>query len=201
MAKEIELKYSIPNIAIAEKILSSEMIVAELAAPVFEINMSSVYYDTDDRRLIKAKISLRRRQENDEVVYTVKTPQFSDGELSSRGEWQVNADSIEDALLKLQSCGAPDKLFKLLENAALVPCAEVSFVRKTAPLKFGADLCVDVGTFGAIPFAELELELHPNGLIDDLTAFGARCAREFSLKPEPLSKFSRARAVFSSDFK
>ncbi len=199
MAKEIELKYSIPNIDTVNAILSSEMIACELAAPMREITMSSVYYDSSDGRLTKAKISLRRRQENGEVVYTVKTPLFSDGALSSRGEWQVSADNIEDALLKLKDSGAPDKLFKLLENSTLIPCAEVSFVRKTAPLKFGADLCVDVGAFGAIPFSELELELLPNGSVEDLKSFGARCAREFSLKPEPLSKFSRARAVFSSD--
>ncbi len=200
MAKEIELKYSIPNIDTVAEILASPLIVSELAAPMREIKMSSVYYDTADGSLINSKISLRRRQENDEVVYTVKTPQFSDGALSLRGEWQVSADTIEAALSKLQSSGAPDKLFKLLENTTLIPCAEVAFLRKTAPLKLGADLCVDVGAFGAIPFAELELELHPGSSMDDLTSFGARCAREFSLNPEPLSKFSRARAVFSSDY-
>ncbi len=201
MAKEIELKYSIPDVGTADEILSSPMITSELAAPLRQINMSSVYYDTADGKLIGSKISLRRRQENDEVVYTVKTPQFSDGALSARGEWQVSADNIEDALTKLKSSGAPEKLFELIENTQLIPCAQVSFVRKTAPLKMGAELCVDVGNFGKIPFAELELELLPNGSVDDLLAFGARCAEEFSLKPESLSKFTRARAVFSSDFK
>lgn len=201
MAKEIELKYSIPNIKTADEILSSSLIMSALAAPIREIKMGSVYYDTEEGKLLGAKISLRRRQENDEVVYTVKTPKFSDGALSARGEWQVSADNIENALVKLKHAGAPEKLFELTQNSKLVPCAQVSFLRKTAPLKTGAELCVDVGSFGEVPFAELELELLPNGSVEDLLDFGARCAEEFSLKPESLSKFARARAVFSSDFK
>lgn len=198
MCKEIELKYSIPCADRAEKILSSALILSEFDGPIRIINMSSIYYDTADALLVKSKISLRRRQENDEIVYTVKTPQLSEGALSTRGEWQVSASDISSALDALCAAGAPQKLFEIIEGKELIPCAKVSFVRKTAPLKLGAELCLDVGTFGTTPFAELELEL-ADGSVDALKAFGARCAHEFSLKPETLSKFSRARAVFSSD--
>ena len=101
MGKEIELKYALSSAAQADEILSSELVLSELDAPIRTIRMSSTYYDTLDGRLIKEKISLRRRQENDEVVYTVKTPKFSDGALSARGEWQVVSDNFDDALLFL----------------------------------------------------------------------------------------------------
>lgn len=200
MAKEIELKYSLNSAEQAEEILAHPMIQAELCAPVQVISMDSVYYDTEEKSLLKSKISLRRRRENDDIVYTVKTPKSSDGALSSRGEWQVKAASIDEALPKLRAAGAPEKLFELLENSELVPCAHVTFVRKTAPVKLGAELCLDVGFFGKTPFAEMELEL-TDGSVSDLTEFGERCAQVFGLNPETRSKFKRARAVFSSDSK
>jgi len=200
VAKEIEVKYLLKSPEQIEEILNHPMICAEISAPLRVINMDSVYYDTADGLLSKSRISLRRRRENDDTVFTIKTPVTTDGALSSRGEWQVKAKTLDCALPLLRKAGAPDELFKLLENNQLVPCARTTFVRKTAPLKFGAELCLDTGLLGIAPFAELELELN-GGEVSALIEFGARCADVFGLTAESRSKFTRARQSFNANSK
>lgn len=198
MAKEIELKYLMKSAEQEREILNHPLILNQLDGPIEVYNMDSIYYDTRENLLAQNRISLRRRQENNEVVFTVKTSGSVDGALSSRGEWQVEAESLDEALPLLEKLGAPPLLFDILNKNGIVPCARTVFTRKTAPLKLGASLCVDVGMLGAAPFAEIELELS-SGSVEDLKTFGAQCCQTFGLKPEAQSKFARARASFNCD--
>lgn len=194
MGKEVELKFLIADKAQGELILNHPMIKNELCGPVQIIKMESIYFDTVDGNLTGHNFSLRRRCENDRVVYTVKTSSNSQGALSERGEWEVCAEDADSALALLREQGAPEKLFEIIGKSRLTPCAHVSFTRKTAPLRFGAHLCIDTGLLEKTPFSEMEIELS-TGNIEDLIAFGSRCAEEFNLIPESLSKFTRARAL------
>ncbi len=196
MGKEIELKYLMKSAEQSSEILNHPLILNELAGPIMVYNMDSVYYDTADNLLAQNRISLRRRKENDEIIFTVKTSGSVDGALSSRGEWQAETASFADALPILRKRGAPLLLFDILEKNKIVPCARTTFVRKTAPLKLGAHMCVDTGLLGRAPFAEIELELS-TGSLEELEKFGAQCCQIFDLKPEEKSKFARARASFN----
>ena len=192
MGKEIELKYLLKSSEQIDELLSHPIILEQIAGPLRVINMDSIYYDTSDGALSMARISLRRRRENSDTVFTVKTPKVSDGAFSARGEWQVNARSLDDALPLLKQAGAPQDLFDILENRQLVPRARTTFVRKTVPLKLGAELCLDSGFLGVDAFAEMELEL-THGNVEELQAFGEKCRSAFSLTPESRSKYHRAK--------
>lgn len=192
MSCEIELKYQLSP-ALAERLWTDPFLADRLLAAPRKITMESRYYDTTDAALSAARISLRLRRENGVSCVTLKTPKASHAALSERGEWEVAAPSIETALPALYALGAPR-----LPDGPLTVHATVSFVRTTAPILVSdtctAMLCVDVGTFGTVPFCELELEL-TKGETTVLCAFGETLASRFSLVPELRSKHARARQL------
>lgn len=197
MASEIELKYALPYDLSPEDIFSSvsDLIYGEVET----IEMHSVYFDTKDSLLANSCTSLRLRRENDISVVTVKTPKSSDEALASRGEWQVEAENISSALSTLSETDCPKIIFTLSEDALLV-VAEFCFTRKMAYIKtdsFEAELCVDIGYLSPdgklkTPLNELEIELK-SGDVAALCAFGDELCSKFNLKPERLSKLTRAR--------
>lgn len=65
---EIELKLGIPPLRLAQ-------VVADVQRGGDSVPMKAVYFDTPDRRLSKAQVSLRLRQEDGRWVQTVKAPQ------------------------------------------------------------------------------------------------------------------------------
>ena len=197
MASEIELKYALPYDLSPEEIFSS---VADLIyGEIKNIEMHSIYFDTKDNLLAKSRTSLRLRSENDLSVVTVKTPKKSSGALASRGEWQVCAASISSALPLLSETDCPEIVFSVSENELTV-VAEFSFTRKMANIKtpsFEAELCVDIGYLSPdgklkAPLNEVEIELK-SGDVAALCALGDKLCAKFSLKPEHMSKLTRAR--------
>ena len=197
MANEIELKYALPYDFSESEIFSS--VSGLIYGDIKTIEMHSIYFDTKDNLLAASRTSLRLRRENDLSVVTVKTPKDSSGALANRGEWQVEADSISSALPELSKTDSPEIIFSFSENE-LVVVAEFSFTRKMAYVKaadFEAELCVDIGYLSPdgklkAPLCELEIELK-SGDVSALCKFGDELCTKFSLKPEFLSKLTRAR--------
>ena len=197
MASEIELKYALSQDLTTEDIFSS--VSDFFCGEIKTLKMHSIYFDTKDNLLATSRTSLRLRRENDLSVVTVKTPKSSDGALASRGEWQVEAESVPLAISLLSETDCPEIIFKLSEEDLIV-VAEFSFTRKMAYIKtelFEAELCVDIGYLSPdgvlkAPLNELEIELK-SGNISALCAFGNELCSKFNLKPERLSKLTRAR--------
>ncbi len=197
MASEIELKYALPCNLSPENIFAS--VLDLICDDVKTIEMHSVYFDTRDNSLATSRTSLRLRRENDISVVTVKTPKSSTGAFSSRGEWQVEAESLSSAIAQLSKTDCPEIIFNLSEDDLIV-VAEFSFTRKMAYVKtarFEAELCVDIGYLSPdgklkSPLNELEIELK-SGDISALCAFGNELCSRFNLKPEHMSKLTRAR--------
>ncbi len=185
MGREFELKYraSLAQIsAIREKYGSFSM-----------ISMETTYYDTLDQDLGNLRWTLRRRMENGASVCTLKTP-LPDG---SRGEWETEKASIEEALEELCKLSKNDRLAALTQKG-LVPSCGASFTRlaKTLTLEgCTVELALDQGVLlgggGELPFAEVEVELK-EGTDAAAAAFAMILAREFGLAPEPKSKVQRA---------
>ncbi|MEG2939057.1 MAG: CYTH domain-containing protein, partial [Oscillospiraceae bacterium] len=146
------------------------------------IAMESVYYDTGNRSR-----SLRRRSENGDFIFTLKSGNTGHGALSSRGEWEVSDDSLESALAHLCRLGAPT--LGISPDAPSI--AAFSFTRTCARLdvsdSLSLTLCCDIGD----TIHELELELIC-GEIAELTAFGECVCRTFDARPESRSKLARA---------
>ena len=190
MSREIELKYrfseeQIPNL------LSDPWLSSMIMSPFCEITMESTYFDNLEKALQERRITFRMRRENGATVFTIKTPIGA----NERGEWEIAADHIEDALARLSAIGAPS-----LPTGPYVVTAEAKFLRRVARISpfhgVEFELSVDAGTLGPIPFCELEIELK-NGSKEELEAFGGELSSRYHLIAEPLCKFARARKYTS----
>jgi len=185
VGREFELKFR----ADAEKIAA---IRAEYGT-FTSISMETTYYDTFDLKLAMHHWTLRRRMENETSVCTFKRP-LDDG---SRGEWEVEAGSIMEGVMKLCQSGADWELMRCASGGLVEVCG-ARFTRLAQTLEIpGAvvELALDEGVLlgreKELPFAEVEVELK-EGSDAAAVAFAKTLAAEFALTEEPKSKFVRA---------
>ena len=193
MGRELEYKYA-----------STEEVQAELLKTYGnfqQIQMETTYYDTPDRLLSAAHITLRLRKENDEVVCTLKTP-LPDG---SRGEWECSATDIESGITTLLSLGAPDALEKLTAGG-VEPVCGARFTRQVTlvPTADGmAELALDHGVLlgggKQLPLCEVEIE-QKSGSDAATAALAAQIAHLYGLSQEPYSKFRRASDLAKGEY-
>ncbi len=187
MGREFELKFA----ATAEK-------QAEIEADFsgwHTITMSTTYYDTPKGALSAGHITLRRRLENGKSVCTLKTPTGGIG----RGEWELECDSIEEALPELCKLSGWD-LHPLLPQGLVAVCA-ARFVRKACTVALPqctVEIALDCGKLlgggTEIPLTEVEFE-KKSGTDEAVAAYAAALAKKYSLSPEHRSKFRRALAL------
>ena len=198
MGMELEYKLAVKNPAVLEQILFDEEVAQVRQGDYRLLNMVTVYYDTPDRRLSALRWTLRLRQENENLVATLKTP----GDGRARGEWDCQASSIYAALPMLLEQGAPEKLTELTEGQTLIPVCSARFTRRAADVVFSdgtvCELCGDTGMLvGGTKeegLCELEVELK-SGDADTAAAFAEALQERFGLTEETRSKFARASAL------
>ena len=198
MGMELELKLSVQTPALLEQILFDKAVAQVRQGGYRLLNMATVYYDTPDRRLSALRWTLRLRQENEDLVATLKTP----GDGRARGEWECRAYSIYEALPKLLEQGAPEKLTEVLGDQALIPVCSAQFTRRAADVTFAdgtvCELCGDIGMLvGGTKeenLCEIEVELK-SGDPEAAEAFARELQARFGLTEEPRSKFARASAL------
>ena len=162
-----------------------------------KISMETTYYDTPGGSLSAKRYMLRTRLENGVSVCTLKTS----GEGNLRGEWEVKADSVTDAIPMLCKLGCPEDLPALCAEG-LVPICGARFTRNAGLLTFlecTVELALDEGVLFAgqkeIPLCEIEVE-HKEGSQQATDAFGRQLADIFDLQEEKKSKFARALALY-----
>ena len=123
--------------------------------------METTYYDTAESALAKLHYTLRRRMENGTGVCTVKTPAANGG----RGEWEVEADRIEEAIPELCKLGGPADLPELVAEGLIAVCgAKFDRIAKTlvfpdCVLELALDAGVLLGGGKELPLCEVEVEL------------------------------------------
>ena len=182
MGQEFELKFAAGRETLAR--------IRARYGPGEAVSMETTYYDTPDGLLSRQGITLRRRLENGVPICTVKTP-ARDG---VRGEWECAADDLSEAIPRLLGLGAPPVLGELTE---VRPICAARFTRIVCPLP-GAELALDQGVLTGggreEPFGEVEVE-QKSGSREQTTRLAREIAREFSLLPQPKSKFRRALAL------
>lgn len=184
MGREFELKYAAQPAVLGAIEASFEHFAT--------IDMQTTYYDTLDGALAARRITLRKRMENGRAVCTLKTPT---GTLS-RGEWDTECDTIEEAVPVL--CKLSDwDLLTALEGGVVATCG-ARFTRKactvTLPqctVEIALDLGVLVGNGHEMPLCEVEIELK-SGSEEAATAFAESLAGQYGLTQEYKSKFRRA---------
>ena len=185
MGREFELKFR----ADGEKIAA----IREKYRDFTTFSMETSYYDTQDLKLAIHQWTLRRRMENDVSVCTFKRPR----EDGSRGEWEVEAASIMEGVMKLCQAGADWELMRIASGGLMETCG-ARFTRLAATLEIPGgkvELALDQGVLlgrgKELPFAEVEVELK-EGDDEVACAFAKALAEEFGLTQEPRSKFVRA---------
>lgn len=185
MGREYELKYRADSAAMDA--------IQEKYGSFTSITMETTYYDTPDLKLRLRRWTLRRRLENGVSICTVKIP-LPDG---SRGEWEVESNSLMSGVLALCAAGAPEELLALTAGGVAPFCgAKFTRLAKTLDLPQGTvELALDRGILlgggKEAPFAEVEVELK-SGCDEAAAAFAEALAAEFGLTPEPKSKLARA---------
>lgn len=198
MGVELEYKLAAPSEALLEQILFDPLAAQVRQGAYRLLSMATIYYDTPDRRLKTLRWTLRLRQENDDLVATLKTP----AQGHARGEWSCLAPNIREAVPTLLEQGAPLELADILEDQPLEPVCAARFTRRAADLRFAdgtvCELAGDVGLLAGggkeAPLCEVELELK-KGDQETVKAFAQELMERFGLKEEPLSKFARAAAL------
>lgn len=185
MGREFELKYQGDPHKIEE--------IQKKYGSFSSIQMKTVYYDTITRDLSARRWMLRLRRENGISLCTLKTP-LPDG---SRGEWEVEADTIQAGIKKLCKLSVPSELAHLAKDGLEEVCG-ASFIRQAKTIlldgvtvELALDQGVLTGSGKALPFAEVEVELK-EGSEAAATAFAVSLAQEFGLVPQPKSKQQRA---------
>lgn len=185
MGREFELKYRASH---------AQLSAIEAKFPGFSpITMETAYYDTPEGNLSRLRWTLRRRFENGRAVCTMKTPEKN----GVRGEWEMECDSIEEAIPELCKLGAPVELVSFAAKG-LIPSCAARFTRLAAvvqtegcTVEIALDRGVLTGGGTELPFAEAEVELKA-GSEEAARAFAESLAAQFGLTPEPKSKVQRA---------
>lgn len=194
MGQELEYKYRVADARQMEALAA--WLARELGARWDLVEMESTYYDTPDRDLAARRWALRLRRENHRTVATIKTP----GPGRVRGEWEVEAGDLAQALPALAALGAPAALPELAQKG-LAPRCTARFTRRRsliAPPGFQAEAALDQGELAAggrsRPFRELEIEWK-GGDSQSMARWCETFARRWALPQEPESKLARALAL------
>lgn len=154
--------------------------------------MVTEYLDTPDRAIAARKWTLRRRTENGEAVYTIKTP----GDGYARGEWESRKESLHEAVRELVRLGAPGNCGAAARGVSRT-CG-VEFLRRTAELTLdGARcaLCLDDGMLARRGAAAAVLRGGAGAVSGEaapMLAFAAYLQEHHALREERKSKFVRA---------
>lgn len=200
MGTELEFKLAVPTQAKLEEILFDKEIAAVRQGGYALYDMATIYYDTPDRLLSQRKWTLRLRQENFDLIATVKTPKAAKNG-KARGEWSCPAQSIEEALDTLVEQGAPKELLALTAGG-VQPLCMARFSRRACQVLFAdGTRCELAGDVGAVcagqkesPICEIEVELL-EGDEETAKAFADELCERFELAEEHQSKFQRAAAL------
>lgn len=200
MGMELEFKLAVPTPALLEQILFDPQVAEVRQGDYQTLQMATVYYDTADRKLSQRRWTLRLRQENQNSVATIKTP--ADGPGKARGEWSVEACSMQAALPLLAEAGAPAELAELTAGETLLPVCAAQFTRRAADVAFAdgtvCELCGDIGILAGgtkeEALCEIEVELK-SGSAETAEAFAQELQARFDLQEEFRSKFARASAL------
>lgn len=199
---EIEAKYALPDEDTGLAILDAPYVRDRSVGTVHIIRMESTYYCDHAGKLDAGGFTLRLRRENGRGVCCLKQDVSKDGGIKKRYEQECAAETIEDGVRGLMLLGVPSAFAEAVRDVHFMVAAQVQFVRRSLLLELDgacAELAFDAGAFGktkTVPFYELEVEWK-SGAEGPFEAFLRDLEREFSLTPQNMSKYARAKAAES----
>lgn len=189
MGLEFELKFRCDS-------ATREKLRASVDGEETVYRMETTYYDTPKGDLSARRWTLRRRQENEKSVCTLKFPVEGD----SRGEFELECDSIEAAMPALCKLSGLEELASLCEKGVVAVCG-AKFTRVAKTFEFAGtviEMALDQGVLTGggkeQPLSEMELELKAGDAMQ-VRQYAAILMATYHLETEPKSKFRRALAL------
>lgn len=167
---ETELKLKVPADEL-ERLRRHPMLAGRALGEPVEHHLVDTYYDTPERALWQAGLTLRVRADGGRWIQTVKSANEASGSLHRRGEWECDLPDAHPRPDLLARQVKPTALAELLRSAAiasdLAPLFQNTTHRTTwrIALADGQELAcaLDAGSIAAgdrqASIAELELEL------------------------------------------
>lgn len=199
---EIELKFRVDDPSIF-RALARPMTLGDFQLkPVGDgEHQHNAYYDTPDFRLRAQRYGLRVRTVGHNRIATLKGETQSRDGLHQRPEWEMPVES--DDPQRWAPGEVRDRALALAGGAPLRPVLTIETLRRPVRVWRGArcvaEMALDEGVIYAggreQMFHELEIELLPEGVHDDLDALGALLQQKFPLQPDNLSKLARGLAL------
>jgi inorganic triphosphatase YgiF len=198
MAIESEIKFTVADAGIFDRIAALRKISSFDAADRGVHRHRDTYFDTDDLLLLRSKIVFRLRKKAAGAVLSFKAQAPGGGDFYRR----LEAESPSDVTVAdIESGRLPDlppveELRKRTGNVRLSPALTVDNLRRTIILSRGGvprfDLALDEVTFtgplGSVQIHELEVESLGWG-DEGLAEVGEWLAARFALAPAGPSKY------------
>ncbi|MCV6587711.1 MAG: CYTH domain-containing protein [Marinobacterium sp.] len=213
MAKEIELKLA----------LSPHHVGALLQQPLFQQpdiqpagkqRLRNCYFDTADQALQAARIALRIRQTETQIIQTLKTRGHSQGGLHERNEWEWTLPQATLDFSLLADTAWPEVLAEPPSPEQLQPAFNTDFERQlwhyrslnAAGEPVEVEIALDSGEVWleldgerrSDPISELELELK-QGQPGDLFDLALQLANAVPLQISDISKAERGYRLFAPE--
>lgn len=203
---EIELKYSIGTVEIADAIWDDDEIkqMEEDGSRCRE-ELNAIYFDTDGLDLLNHDIAFRIREEGTRVIATLKWNGKTAGALHTREELNVNlgegkcTDEPDPTVFSQSEIGA--ELLELIGEKPLHGFIEVHVSRRKVRVDTNQaifEIALDSGFVvtknGTCLISEAEIELY-SGKEEELISLGEHLAQKYGLVPETRSKFARGLAL------
>ncbi|WP_052954465.1 CYTH and CHAD domain-containing protein [Microvirga vignae] len=193
--REIELKLELASGG-SDVLLEHPALAHAHPLPDQSGHLHAVYYDTDDRALRRAGVSLRIRSKNGRAIQTVKAESGERGLTMDRGEWETPVDDALDfAAIAETPLGSllPDEAAR----KAIKPLFTVETERKAfeiehdgAVIEMALDQAEASAAGRSLPFSEVELELK-QGEASALFALARALSETASLRLALVAKSER----------
>jgi hypothetical protein len=201
MAKEVELKLSLPEYAVPKILALSDQACCPLGNSQGEpLILDNQYFDTVDLALNLSHAALRIRKSQHGYKQTLKNKGQAIAGLHQRGEWEYDIDQPEiDWSLFPTELNIDPKL-----KSAIKPLFKTDFNRHVWVKQFGGSQIEVVLDQGSIhndhkrtPLCEIELELL-TGQAEDLFGFAHELAGQLPLVPCDINKAERGYGLESN---
>lgn len=198
---EIELKFLVEEELTRERILQDDHLRKLAGEEALEvIPMKAVYYDTEEKDLLKKMYAFRVRYEDVRPVATMKWGGGVEEGLHQRGELNVTVNEVFSECPNVdifKGSEIYEEIAEAVGEKPLIPVMEMEFVRKQMHVDTGKSISVvsfDEGEIrtagGTAPISEVEVELY-SGDQDDMLALGKELAAKYNLTPGNKSKYQR----------
>lgn len=198
---EIELKFLVEEELTRERILQDDHLRKLAGEEALEvIPMKAVYYDTEEKDLLKKMYAFRVRYEDVRPVATMKWGGGVEEGLHQRGELNVTVNEVFAECPNVdifKGSEIYEEIAEAVGEKPLIPVMEMEFVRKQMHVDTGKSISVvsfDEGEIrtagGTAPISEVEVELY-SGDQDDMIALGKELAAKYNLTPGNKSKYQR----------